>query len=299
MFFFQNEVRSTTRGAGHSVETVEIDSERSIHAVTAGEGADIVLLHGAMTTHRDWLDGPFQSLAKLGRVTALDRPGHGLSRRPRFAASPRTQAAQIREGLKALGVSRPILVAHSFGCLCALAYAEQYPGEVSHLILVAPLAFPELRPFEHGFFAPRAVPVLGPALSTMTPRFVDRAVLEMIHGIMFSPDSPSDSWKANYPWEQILEPDSILANAEDSAAVHPLSLASRLELGPVETPALILNGTADLVVSEALQAGRLQSVLPNSEQIRLEGAGHMAHHTRSDAVIDAVREALEKVSAYA
>lgn len=299
MFFSNAQSRSTAGRTGLSARTVEIDSERSIHAVTAGEGADIVLLHGAMTTHRDWLDGPFQALARLGRVTALDRPGHGLSRRPRFAGSPRSQAAQIREGLKALGVVRPVLVGHSFGCLCALAYAEQYPDEVSRLVLVAPLAFPELRPFEHGFFAPRAVPVLGPALSTMTPRFIDRAVLEVIHKIMFSPDSPSDSWKANYPWEQILETDSILANAEDSAAVHPLSLASRLELGPVETPALILNGTADLVVSEALQAGRLQAVLPNSKHLRLEGAGHMAHHTRPDAVIDAVREAVADDLAYA
>lgn len=256
----------------------------------AGAGEDIVLLHGAMTTHQDWLDGPFAALAKLGRAIAVDRPGHGRSRRPRFAGAPRLQAAQIREGLQALDVQRPLLVGHSFGCLCALAYAEQFADEVAGLVLISPLAFPEWRPLEHSVFAPRAMPVLGPAWADMTPDFADRAMLEMIRPVMFWPASPSAQWTRNYPWAQILAPDSIMANAEDSATVLPLNIEGELDLGSIRTPARILSGTADLVVAESRQAGLLQATLPNAAHVRIAGAGHMLHQSHPEAVIEAVRE---------
>lgn len=280
------------RPRGAAVETVKLGPGRSLHAAIAGTGRDIVLVHGAMTTHRDWLDGPFDALASLGRVIAVDRPGHGLSERPRFSGDPRLQAAQIREGLKALGVTRPLLVGHSFGCLCALAYAEQFPGEVAGLVLVSPLAMPEFRLLEHSVFAPKATPVLGPLWAGLTPAMVDRAMLEAIHQVMFWPASPGDAWKRHYPWTQILDRGAVVANAEDSAAVHPLSLESRLDYGSIRTPARIISGTADRVVWEGRQAAPLNAALPDSEHIRIEGAGHMLHHSHDEAVIEAVRDAI-------
>ncbi|HEX8415541.1 MAG TPA: alpha/beta fold hydrolase, partial [Sphingomicrobium sp.] len=196
----------TNSSRRHDVEearTVELGPDRSLHAVTAGAGHDIVLVHGAFATHRDWLDGPYAALTALGRVTAIDRPGHGLSRRPRFEGGPRAHAAHMREALRALGVVRPLFVGHSFGALSVLSFAEQFPAEVAGLVLVAPLAFPEYRPLEHSMFAPRALPVAGPLWATMAPAF-DRPMLEAHHRIMFSPDEPPQIWKANYPWGQIL-----------------------------------------------------------------------------------------------
>ena len=112
---------------------VELGPERSLHAVTGGSGTDIVLVHGALATHQDWLDGPFGALAELGRVTAVDRPGHGLSRRPRFEGDPALQAKQIHAGLQALGVHRAVLVGHSFAALASLAYAQLFPEAMGGL----------------------------------------------------------------------------------------------------------------------------------------------------------------------
>lgn len=279
---------------GRSVHTLALGRDRTLHVISAGEGLDIVLLHGAMTTHRDWLDGPFDALARLGRVVVVDRPGHGLSRRPRFAGDPRLQAAQLREGLHRLGVVRPILVGHSFGCLCALAYAEQFPRDVARLVLVAPLAFPELRLFEHSVLTPRALPLLGPLLAQLTPESVDRAMLEMIHRIMFSPDRPGVAWQRHYPWPQILDTASMVANAEDSAAVHPLNPAGLLDYPSIRTSASILSGNADRVIANGWQARRLAAALPDADLILLDGVGHMLHHSRPDAVVEAVRVALAR-----
>lgn len=97
--------------------TLDLGSGRSLHAVQKGAGADVLLVHGAMTTHHDWLAGPARALAGEARVTAIDRPGHGLSRRPRFVGTPRDQAGQIAAGLDRLGVGPAVVVGHSFGAL--------------------------------------------------------------------------------------------------------------------------------------------------------------------------------------
>ncbi len=283
--------------SGHNVEetrTVELGTDRSLHAVTTGTGPDIVLVHGAFANHRDWLDGPFTALAELGRVTAIDRPGHGFSRRPRFEGGPRAHAAHIREGLRALGIMRPVFVAHSFGALSALSFAEQFPREVAGLVLVAPLAFPEFRPLEHTLFAPRALPVLGPLWAEIGRPF-DRAMLEAHHRIMFSPDKPPDTWKANYPWDQIVAPAGVIANGEDFCAVHPSRLDSYIDLHSVRAPTQVLSGTADLIIEDLRQGSILAERLTNAAGTRLDGVGHMLHHSRPDALVRAVREVIDRV----
>ena len=290
-------VAKTTSSNKHSIEevrTVDLGPDRSLHAITAGTGPDIVLVHGAFTTHRDWLDGPFAALAELGRVTAIDRAGHGLSRRLRFEGGPRAHAAHMREGLRALGVVRPVFVAHSFGALSALSFAEQFPAEVAGLVLVAPLAFPEFRPLEHTLFAPRALPFAGPFWANIAPAF-DRPMLEAHHRIMFSPDRPPDAWKANYPWDQILDPVAIVANAEDFSAVHPWRLDSYVDLDAVRAPVQVLTGTADLIIEDLRQGRVVADRLPNAAVTRLEGVGHMLHHSRPDALASAVRAVLQRV----
>jgi pimeloyl-ACP methyl ester carboxylesterase len=283
---------SNTRAAREE-RTVELGSGRSLHAVTAGSGRDIVLMHGAFATHRDWLDGPFAALAEVGRVIAIDRPGHGLSRRLRFEGGPRAHAVQIAEGLRVLGVVRPIFVAHSFGALSALSLAEQFPAEVAGLVLIAPLAFPEFRPLEHALFAPRALPFAGPLLASMAPAF-DRPMLEAHHRIMFSPDKPPAEWKANYPWDQIIAPTGIIANGEDFSAVHPLRLDSYVDLDRVRAPVEVLSGTADLIIEDMRQGQVLGDRLPNAAVTRLEGVGHMLHHSHPDALLGAVQAMLER-----
>jgi pimeloyl-ACP methyl ester carboxylesterase len=252
-------------------------------------------VHGAFATHRDWLDGPFESLAELGRVTAIDRPGHGLSRRPRFVSGPRAHAAHIAEGVKSLGIVRPILVAHSFGALSALSLAEQFPAEVAGLVLVAPLAFPEFRPLEHAVFAPRALPFAGPFMANLAPVF-DRPMLEAHHRIMFSPDKPPEHWKANYPWTQIVAPAAIIANGEDFSAVHPLRLDSYVDLDRVRAPVEVLSGTADLIIEDVRHARVLGHRLSDAAVTRLEGAGHMLHHSHPDALMNAVQSVLERAN---
>lgn len=275
------------------IHTVALGDERSLHAVQAGRGPDLVLIHGALTTHFDWIEGPFRRLGRHFRVTAIDRPGHGLSRRQRFEGTPRAQAEQIADGLDALGVGRATFLGHSMGCLVALAMAELYPEKVERLVLVAPIAFPEMRPLEHFMIGPRAIPFFGPALSRVAAATVDRPMLKAVQRVMFAPQPVKERWEAGYPYEHILAPGSMVAEAEETAAILPFAPTGTIDLRKVRAPVHILTGTADQVANPNLHARPLAALLPDSRLTELPGVGHMLHHAEPDILIQVMNESFE------
>lgn len=278
--------------------TFDLGSGRSLHAVQQGAGADVLILHGALTTHHDWLAGPAGDLARKARVTVLDRPGHGLSRRPRFVGTPRDQARQIETGLDRLGIGPAVVVAHSYGALVALALAEHCPERVTGLVLVAPLIFPEPRLLEHGLIAPRSIPVFGPMLSRFSRSSgLDRAAFEWIQAVMFSPAPVPAEWKRTFPFDQVLDPDILVHEGEDAASTLPLSPAGAIDLRGIDIPVHVLLGAEDKVVEQERQGKALARLLPRGRFIEVEGAGHMLHHSHPETVLRAVSEAASFESA--
>jgi pimeloyl-ACP methyl ester carboxylesterase len=242
-----------------------------------------------LATSHDWLAGPFDDLVEAGyRVTAIDRPGHGESRRPRFEGTPRDQAHQIHRALQQLDVKRPVLVGHSFGGLVSLAYAEQFPSDISALVLVAPVAFPELRLVEHALVAPRAMPFFGPLASSIASATVDLPILKLIQRQMFSPQPVPSEWEASFPYRLLLDPKAMAFEGEDAAAIVPLSPAGTIDLNKVRAPVQILTGTSDRIIEDERQAKLLGRLLPGARTIEIEGVGHMLHHSRPDLVIEAI-----------
>ena len=268
---------------------IELDDRHSVFLASAGSGAEIVLLHGALATHEDWLAGPFPSLTQCGRVLAVDLPGHGRSARARLEAEPRLQGAQIHAALSRLGTGPRVIVGHSFGGLVALAYAEQFPDAVSQLVLLSPIAFPEVR-LEHLQFGPRAFPLAGPAIATLASG-LDRPAIKLMHELMFWPQSVPDEWSRRYPWEHILSPQSGIAHGEDAAAIHPAAAFDWIDFSAIPRPARILAGRSDLIVRCERHARPLSALMPGSELIEVEDVGHMIHHSRPDLLVAAVRDA--------
>jgi pimeloyl-ACP methyl ester carboxylesterase len=271
---------------------IEFGGGRSLFAFQGGRGPDLVLVHGAVTTNHDWRVGPAEALARHFRVTIVDRPGHGRSRRPRFIGTPRDQAAQLAKGLDRLGVERPVMAGHSFGALVALALAEQQPKLLAGLVLVSPLAFPEPRFLEHLLMAPRSLPVVGPLFSGLAHAMrLDRNMLPVVQRVMFSPDPVPDHWRDSFPYDEMTEAAEMVFQGEDAASTLPISPAATVALATIETPAYILAGSADKVADPLRHAVPLSRLLPNARLFEIEGAGHMLHHTHSESVIEAIHEA--------
>lgn len=249
--------------------TLDLGSGRSLHAVQRGAGGDVLLLHGAMTTHHDWLAGPAGDLSGKARVTAIDRPGHGLSRRPRFIGTPRDQAAQIAAGLDRLGVGPAVVVGHSFGALVALALAERYPDRVTQLVLVSPLIFPEPRPLEHGLIVPRSMPMFGPLLSQFGRRSgLDRAAIEWVQAVMFSPAPVPAEWKRTFPYDQVLDPDVLVHEAEDAASTLPLSPQGPWTFGGSRRPSTSSSATRTRWSNMSARARRSRGSCPRAASPR-------------------------------
>lgn len=95
----------------------------------SGQGKKtMVLLHG-WGQNTEMMKAIALYFAKHFRVINLDFPGFGQSENPPSAFSVQDYADFLAELLQQLGVKKPILVAHSFGCRVALHYSRDYPVE--------------------------------------------------------------------------------------------------------------------------------------------------------------------------
>ena len=96
----------------------------------------MVLLHGISSGAASWA----QALPAGGHVVAWDAPGYCASTPlPQDAPLAADYAARLHETLRALGVQRCVLVAHSLGALMACAYAARADKvRVERLVLISP-----------------------------------------------------------------------------------------------------------------------------------------------------------------
>jgi pimeloyl-ACP methyl ester carboxylesterase len=108
-----------------------------LHISCVGAGSPtVILLHGNCGTSQDWY-GVQPAIATTTRVCAYDRAGMGWS----DAGPGSRDAQQIVHELHTLltnaGIAGPyVLVGHSFGGLYTRVYADEYPDEVTGMVLV-------------------------------------------------------------------------------------------------------------------------------------------------------------------
>jgi pimeloyl-ACP methyl ester carboxylesterase len=99
-----------------------------------GTGTPVLLLHGLASSRRFW-DLVVPGLAGLP-VVAPDQRGHGDSERPDGPYDGATVAADLRTALDALGISRAVVVGHSWGASTALRLAYEAPERVLAVVAV-------------------------------------------------------------------------------------------------------------------------------------------------------------------
>jgi pimeloyl-ACP methyl ester carboxylesterase len=108
-----------------------------LHLNCMGEGRPIVVLEagaGGMSTAWAWVQ---PEVAKVTRVCAYDRAGHGWSDTWEGPADAENAVKQLHAALAGAGEIGPlVLVGHSLGGLFVRAYADRYPDEVAGLVLL-------------------------------------------------------------------------------------------------------------------------------------------------------------------
>lgn len=101
------------------------------------EGPDLLLLHGITSNAQAWWRVAPRLVQAGFRVTAFDMPGHGHSNE---TADHRVEsvAQLIAQAAADLGISRMLLIGHSWGGSVALAMAARAPERVTRLVLIDP-----------------------------------------------------------------------------------------------------------------------------------------------------------------
>ena len=269
---------------------VEVAGGR-LHVLELGppDAPPVVLLHGASGNLQDMRIALGDRLASRYRVILVDRPGHGWSDRPDGSAdaSPGRQAALIHQALERIGVTRAIVVGHSWSGALAAAYALDYPGSVAGLVLLAPVTHPW--PGGVGWYNPvLTVPVIGPLFA----RFVALPLGELLMGpgvqAVFAPQSPPADYVDRAAVELVLRPAELIANAEDLVALKAFVTAQAPKYAAIQAPTAVITGDVDRTVSPRIHSMTIAAMLPRGKLTVLPGIGHMLHHAAPDVVIEAI-----------
>lgn len=263
-----------------------------LHYLEQGEsGAPVVvLIHGNGAMAEDFAaSGLMDRLAARHRVIAFDRPGFGHTRRPRGRCwSAEAQGKLLLAALRQLGIARPVLVGHSWGTLVALAMALR--GGAGALVLLGGYMLPRPR---LDVLPPSllALPLLGDLLSHTVAPLLSRPLLPALLRRIFAPRRITQGFRTGFPTELILRPSALRASSGDTALMIPSAAALAARYGGLGLPVTIMAGTGDRMVDTASQSAALHRCLPHSRFLPQEDAGHMIHHTHTEAVAQAIETA--------
>ncbi|MEE6176039.1 alpha/beta fold hydrolase [Mycobacterium sp. 050134] len=269
--------------------TLEVDG-RSVHAVTAGDGDPVLLLHGYPQSASCWRH-QIPALAADYQVVAPDWPGFGRSEPPATPPNYDDEVQRLDRLVQRLGWQRFNLCAHDYGGFIGLGYAVGHPERVQRLALLNTRAHGIFRPWfyrvslaQSGIArdrrlsaAARRVP-LGALHHWALARYrrkgcFDNALEAEYLGWMDTPRGKRTYWEffAHYPVSAV-----------------PW-LADRLST--IACPVAVIWGDRDPYIPFGT-ARELAERIPGATLTRLRGADHYVMEERPDEVTDALRNLL-------
>ena len=266
--------------SGPKVLTVDVEGRQLSYAVlgdTESGNDPVLFVHGYGGDKNSWLF--VQEPIAADRVTyALDLPGHGASSKDVGDGTIETLAKAVVGFLDTVGVNRVHLVGHSMGgaVVTAVAADPAAAGKVASLTLISPTGFgPEINAgYLRGFAEAESRRDLKPHLLALfaDPGLVNRQLIDDLL-----------KYKRLDGVDQALRSLVQTLVEGDKSAVDVTA-----ELASFGGPAVAVWGREDKIVPAANAAG-----LGNAATVHIvDGAGHMAHMEKPQAVVAAIREAL-------
>ncbi len=225
-------------------------------------------------------------LAARHRVILIDRPGHGWSDRPDGAddASPARQAELIAQALDALGMTRAIIVGHSFAGAVVLVFALDHPDRVAGMALLAPVS----HPWSTGiawFYTLTATPVIGPLFARTMVLPIAFPFLDALCRTVFAPQPMPENYVRTAAIPLLLRPSEFIANAQDVARLWESVARQSPRYGEITAPTVIITGDRDTIVLPTIHSKALAAALPHAKLIMLPGIGHAVQHVAAHLIV--------------
>lgn len=267
---------------------IEVGDVR-LHYIERGEGEPLVLLHGNGSMIQDFVSsGLLDKASRKYRVIVFDRPGFGYSKRPRLTVwTPEAQADLIRKALGQLGISKAIVLGHSWGASVAIALALKDPTLVTRLILASGYFYPSIRGDVLAGW--QAIPIIGDIISHTLSPILARVMWPTLIRKIFGPSIVPKKF-AGFPKEMALRPSQLRAGAAESALMIPAAFALSKDYAALTMPVAIIAGEDDKLIDTEKQSVRLHGEIRQSTLRRVPGVGHMVHQSATDAVMATIEE---------
>jgi pimeloyl-ACP methyl ester carboxylesterase len=231
-----------------------------------GSGPDLVWLHG-LWGEPGW-GAHHDALAENNTVYAPLLPGYGGSSLPRSGVNMEDVGVMLIEFIDALKLHKPVLVGNSLGAWAAAEAAIFRPDHIQALALIDPL---------------------GIALDWTAMPNVFYIDPDKLPGVFFG--DPGAAAVADYLPPTAEWDERFIRNREASVRLaftpylHNPRLAERLRF--IDVPTAVIWGDKDQLVT-VNHAREWESRIPNAKTFIIEGAGHLAHVEKPEAVLKAL-----------
>jgi pimeloyl-ACP methyl ester carboxylesterase len=263
----------------------------TVHAHVEGDGPDLVLIHGASGNTRDFTFGLVDQLKGRFRVIVLDRPGLGWTEGLGAAGlDPMVQADLLRAAAAQIGVTRPVVLGHSYGGAVALAWALGDRVDTAALVLVsaASMPWPDELDLWYKIMASR---IGGATIIPLISAFAGKTQAEKAIESIFAPQAAPVGYAEYVGAGLTLRRETFRANARQVNTLKPHVTAYAARYPELALPVEVIHGTADTIVPIDIHSEPLARLIPDAQLTRLEGIGHMPHHSAPEAVIAAIDRA--------
>ncbi|MEM7722023.1 MAG: alpha/beta hydrolase [Pseudomonadota bacterium] len=265
-----------------------------LHYVQAGEGPDLVLIHGAGGNVRDFTFDLVDRLTDRYRVTVFDRPGLGYSDAlPGSNTTIADQARLLAQASDQLGLTNPMVLGHSYGSAVALAWGTTDPVPAvspSALILLGGVSNPwdtPPEPLYRGLSSPIIAPVFAPLITAWVPEDYVRSAIASV----FTPQAMPEGYDDYIGAGLTLQRSVLRENARQRVNLLPQVRAMVPDYGALDMPLEILHGDEDTTVWLTIHSVPLSQQAPDTNLVVMEGVGHAPHHAEPETVTDAIDRA--------
>jgi pimeloyl-ACP methyl ester carboxylesterase len=245
----------------------------------------VLLVHGLGSIAEEIFQAVGPRLLSEGfRVIAFDRPGYGGSEGLRSGpVGPAAQAEWFAGQIEAIGIDVAVIAAHSFGAAVALCLARRLQTPPA-LVLINPFCKPT---------PPAAAPLMRLGVAPAIGPFVRRKVIPAVAGPLVrtlvaracAPDPVPQALKALPP--QVLTRESAVVAMAAELRQFNGDVAKLPGAQGCGDRLVALSGARDRVIPGPAHAEWLRAVVPATEHRCLQ-TGHMLHHVKPDAVVEAV-----------
>jgi pimeloyl-ACP methyl ester carboxylesterase len=240
------------------------------------DGVPLVFLHSWAGSIRSWRY-VIEKLPSRLRPIAIDHRGWGKSESPSSGFGLADLASDVKEVVKALELSRYVLIGHSMSGKVAQLIASERPEKLAGLILVAPAApGPMHRPLDVRE---------GMVKAMNSDAAIQQAIDNMLTAKRLSPELNA----------QIIE-DGMRGSPEAKRA-WPLATSQEditEQAGRIEVPTLVISGELDKVDPAAELRSELLPYIPHAEMKIIPGTGHLSPLESPIEVAELIKYFLDK-----